>query len=345
MRRSIAISAVLCACAASPIVQAQDGPYHFAKEIQIGGEGGWDYLSVDSAAHRLYVTHGTKVVVIDTQAGKVAGEIADTPGVHGFAIAADLGRGFASNGRENKASIVDLKTLATLQKVDTGENPDAILYEPTHHEVYTFNGRGKSATVFDAKSGKVVATVALGGKPEFAQDDAKAGRIYVNIEDQNTIQVIDSAAHKVVDTWSIAPGESASGMAFDADHHRLFIGCENKLMLMIDTTSGKVVYSVPIGEGVDSNWYDAGTELAFSSNGRSATVTVAHEESPAMLKVVQTLKTVPGARTMALDPATHTIYLAATDYEPQAAGSKERPKPVPGTFRVLVYEKAARSTK
>lgn len=317
--------------------RAQDGPYRFSKEIAVGGDGGWDYLSVDPAAHRLYVSHATKVVVIDTQAGKIVGEIADTPGVHGFALAPDLGRGFASNGRENKASIVDLKTLKTIQKVDTGENPDCILYEPSKHEVYTFNGRGKSATVFDATSGKVVATIPLEGKPEFAQADPKAGRIYVNIEDQNAIKVIDSAAHKVVDTWSIAPGESASGMAIDLTTHRLFIGCDNKLMLMIDSTTGKVAYSVPIGEGVDSNWFDPGTKLAFSSNGGPGTVTIAREDSPASLKVIQTLNTRRGARTMALDPSTHTIYLAATDYEPQAPGSKERPKMVPGTFRILVY--------
>ncbi|HWW88292.1 MAG TPA: hypothetical protein VNZ26_32070, partial [Vicinamibacterales bacterium] len=178
MRNTIAVCAVVLTSAVG--LQAQDGPYKFSKEIAIGGEGGWDYLSVDSAAHRLYVTHGTKVVVVDTQAGKVAGEIADTPGVHGFAIAADLGRGFASNGRENKVSIVDLKTLKTIQKVDTGENPDAIMYEPTKKEVYAFNGRGKSASVIDAQSGKVVATIPLGGKPEFAQTDPSAGKVYVN---------------------------------------------------------------------------------------------------------------------------------------------------------------------
>src|SRR5512140_2118693 len=175
------LAAVLLVLAFPFAAHAQDGPYKFSKEIVVGGDGGWDYLSVDPAAHRLYVSHATKVVVIDTQAGKVVGEIADTPGVHGFAVASDLGRGFASNGRENKASIVDLKTLKTIQKVDTGENPDSILYEPTRHEVYTFNGRGKSATVFDANSGKVVATIPLEGKPEFAQADPKAGRIYVNI--------------------------------------------------------------------------------------------------------------------------------------------------------------------
>ena len=192
--------------------------------------------------------------------------------------------------------------------------------------------------MIDAQSGKVVATIPLEGKPEFAQADPKAGKVYVNIEDQNAIKVIDTAKHAVTATWPIAPGEAASGMAFDLDNHRLFIGCENKLMLMIDSNSGNVVYSVPIGEGVDANSFDPGTKLAFSSNGGAGTVTVAHEESPSVLKVVQTLKTARGARTMTLDPVTHTIYLAATDYEPQAPGSKERPKAVPGTFSILVYQ-------
>ena len=338
MRNRMAMLTLVGCIAAAGSLLAQEGPYRFQKEIPIGGEGGWDYLSVDPAAHRLYVTHGTKVVVVDTQAGKVVGEIADTPGVHGFAIAADLGRGFSSNGRENKASIVDLKSLKTLQKVDTGENPDAILYESVHHEVYTFNGRGKSSTVFDAQSGKVVATIPLEGKPEFAQADPKAGKVYVNIEDLNAIKVIDTATHKVTATWPIAPGDTASGMAIDLEHQRLFIGCDNKLMLMIDSTSGKVIYSVPIGEGVDSNWYDPATKLAFSSNGDAATVTIAREESPTVLKVVQTLKTRRGGRTMALDPVTHTIYVVVTDYEAQPAGSKDRPKPVPGTFRLLAYQ-------
>jgi DNA-binding beta-propeller fold protein YncE len=329
--------AVLVGLAASGSLQGQEGPYRFSREIPIGGEGGWDYLSVDPAAHRLYVAHATKVVVIDTQALKVAGEIADTPGVHGFAIASDLGRGFASNGKENTSSIVDLKTLKTIQKVDTGENPDAILYEPGRHEVYAFNGKGKSATVFDAQSGKIVATIPLEGKPESAQADATAGKVYVNIEDLSAIKVIDTATHRVSATWPIAPGEAATGMAIDLEHHRLFIGCDNKLMLMIDTTNGKVAYSVPIGEGVDSNWYDPATKLAFASNGDSGTVTIAREETPAVVKVIQTLKTTKGARTMALDPSTHTIYLAATDYEPHPAGSKERPKAKAGTFKVLVY--------
>ena len=295
MRHALAVLFV-AGCATFGVLHAQDSPYRLAHEIAVGGEGGWDYLSVDAAAHRLYVSHATKVVAIDTQANKMVGEVTDTPGVHGFAIAAELGRGFSSNGRENKVSIVDLKTLKTIQKVDTGENPDAIMYEPGRKEVWAFNGRGKSATV------------------------------------------IDAATHTVSATWPIAPGEAASGMAIDLDNHRLFIGCENKLMLMIDSTNGNVMYSVPIGDGVDANAFDPGTKLAFSSNGGAGTVTVAREESPSVLKVVQTLKTVRGARTMTLDPMTHTIYLAATDYEPQAPGSKERPKAVAGTFRILVYQ-------
>ena len=282
--------------------------YKFLKEIPVGGEGGRDYLSVDQYARRLYVSHATKVVVIDIDKDVVVGEIADTPGVHGFAIAPELGRGFSSNGRENKASIVDLKTLKTLAKVDTGENPDAILYDTAQQEVYTFNGRGKSATVFDARSGQVIATIALSGKPEFAAADPKARHVYCNLEDKNEVAVIDVTTHKVVTTWPIAPGEEASGMAFDGQHHRLFLGCGNKLMVMMDSTNGKVVDKAPIGQGVDACKFYRATQFAFSSCG-DGTVTIAHEDSPDKLTVVQTLKTEPRARTMALDPKTHRIYL------------------------------------
>jgi YVTN family beta-propeller protein len=337
MRQLFSIAAILCLTAVSG-VQGQEGPYHAGPAIQIGGEGGWDYLSVDSAAHRLYVSHATHVVVIDTQTNKVVGDIPDTPGVHGFAAVAELGKGFSSNGRENKVSVVDLKTLKLIQKIDTGENPDWIVYEPSKKEVYTMNGRGKSASVIDTATLKVVATIPLEGKPETAMVDAKAGKIYINMEDLNSVKVVDIATHKVSATWPAAPCESASGMAIDLASHRLFLGCDNKLMVMMDSTSGKVVYSVPIGEGVDANSFDPQTKLAFASNGGAGTVTVAKEDSASLLKVVQTIKTVRGARTMTLDPATHTIYLAATDYEPQAPGAKDRPKAVAGTFRVLTYQ-------
>jgi len=319
---------------------AADTSYQLVKKIPVGGEGGWDYLSVDSAARRLYVTHATKVVVIDIDKNEVVGEIADTKGVHGFAIAADLGLGFSSNGQENKASIVDLKTLKTISKVDTGENPDSILYVRDQQEVYTFNGRGKSATVFEAKSGKVVATIPLPGKPEFAVVDRKAGRVYNNIEDTNQVVAIDFKTHAVVATWPIAPGEGPSAMAIDIANHRLFLGCGNKLMVVMDSESGKVVTTVPIGDGVDAVAYDPGTKLAFAST-RDGNVTIAREETPDKLTVVQTLATAVGSKTMALDRRTHNIYLGAANYEAPAAqapgAAKPRPKMVPGSFSVLVF--------
>lgn len=327
---------------ASARLGAAGATYHLLKEIPIGGEGGWDYLSVDSASHRLYVTHGNQVVVIDTQADKVVGEIAETPGVHGFAVAPDLGRGFASNGRENKVSIVDLATLKTLSKVETGANPDCILYEPDRKEVYAFNGRSGSATIFAATTGQVIATVALGGKPEFAQADPEAGRVFNNLEDKSEVVALDTKTHEVVNRWPIAPGEEASGMAIDLAHHRLFLACGNEKLVMLDTTSGKVVASVPVGPGVDAASFDPGTQLAFVSAGGNGTVTIAHEDAPDQLTVVQTLTTERGARTMTLDPATHRIYLASAKFEApsgQAPGGGRRRSPmVPGSFKVLVYE-------
>ncbi|HTL66082.1 MAG TPA: YncE family protein [Lacunisphaera sp.] len=317
-----------------------DGPYHFLKEIPIGGDGGWDYLSVDPAAHRLYVSHGTEVVVVDTARDEVVGTIADTPGVHGLAVAADLQRGFTTNGRENKVGIVDLATLRTLAKVDTGANPDGMLYVGSTHEVYAFNGRGQSVTIIDAPTGRVAATVPLGGKPEFATVDEAAGRVYDNLEDRSEIVVLDAHSHAVVAHWPIAPGEEASGMAIDVAHHRLFLGCGNQLMAMVDSTNGRVVATVPIGRGVDANAFDPGTGLAFASCG-DGTVTVAREETPDKLTVVQTLVTEPRARTMTLDPVTHRIYLATAKFEAPAEtaaeGRRSRPKMVPGSFKVLVY--------
>lgn len=324
----------------NPPIHAAEAPYHLLKEILVGGEGGWDYLSVDEAGRRLYVSHATKVVVVDIDKLEVAGEIADTPGVHGFALAQELQRGFSSNGKEAKVSIVDLKTLKTLSKVGTGDNPDAIIYEPGRGEVYAFNGRGLSATVIEAGSGKVAATISLPGKPEFAAADPKAGRVYVNIEDKNEVVAIDTKTHEVVNTWPIAPGEEASGLAIDPAHHRLFLGCHNKLMVMMDSDNGKVIASVPIGDRVDANAFDPGTQLAFSSNG-DGTLTIAREKTPEKLVVVQTLKTEPGARTMALDPRTHNIYLASAKFEPMPAPKpgepRQRPKIIPGTFKILVY--------
>ena len=336
---TLCLSAALLGFSPHAVAQTAN-QYQFLKDIPVGGEGGWDYLTVDSKGRRLYVSHATKVVVIDLDKETVVGEITNTPGVHGLAVAPELGRGFTSNGGENKSSIVDLKTLQTLSRVETGQNPDGMLYEPSRQEVYMFNGRGQSATVFAAKTGELIATIPLQGKPEFAVADPKTGRVYNNLEDKSEVAVIDTGTHKVVNRWPINPGEEASGMAIDLAHDRLFLGCGNKQMIMMDSTTGKVVTAVPIGSGVDANAFDPGTQLAFASCG-DGTVTIAHEDSPDKLTVVQTLKTKPRAKTMTLDPQTHKIYLGSAEFEtpPQAqpGGQRSRPKALPGTFKILVY--------
>jgi len=319
---------------------AAEEPYRTLTEIKVGGAGGWDYLSVDAAARRLYVSHATKVVVIDIDRNVVAGEVTPTPGVHGFAVAPELGRGFVSNGRDNSAGIVDLKTLKILSTVPTGENPDCILYEPGHKEVYTFNGRGHSATVFDARTGEVRSTIPLPGKPEFAVVDVKAGRIYNNIEDTSQIVVIDTAKRAVVATWPIAPGEEASGLAIDLAHHRLFIVASNRMMIMMDSTSGKVLSTLPIGPGVDAAAYDPETGLAFASSS-DGTLTVAKPDASGTLTRVQTLATPRRSRTMTLDPKTHRLYVSAADFgpaPPATEGRRSRPQMVPDSFRVVAYE-------
>lgn len=317
-----------------------NGPYHFIKDIPIGGGGGWDYLSLDSTHQRLYVSHSTHIVVIDLNTDKVVGEITNTPGVHGIALAPELNRGLATDGRESKASLVNLKTLHTLLKADTGEGPDGMLYDPGKQQFYTFNGRADSSTVIDAKSGKVVANIPLGGRPEFATADPAAGRVYDNLEDRSEVAVIDTQTHQVIHRWPIAPGANASGMAIDTAHHRIFCGCHNGKMVMINTTNGKVVAGVPIGRGVDADAFDPGTQLAFASCG-DGTTTIAHEDSPNQLTVVQTLKTERGARTMALDPKTHKIYLVTAKFQPRTPGATGRRRRfgriVPGSFKVLVY--------
>jgi YVTN family beta-propeller protein len=333
--------AVLALSSAIALQNAAAGDvYKFLTEIPIGGEGGWDILTIDPAARRLYVSHSTKVVVVDLEKNAVAGEITDTPGVHGFIAVPDTGRGFSTNGKENKSSVVDLTTLKTVSKIDTGANPDAFAYDGKRGELYIFNHSGDSASVIDAKNAKVIATISLGGSPEFGVSDDAAGRIYCNLEDKNEVAVIDAAKHEVVARWPLAPGTEPTGIALDAAHHRLFAACHNRVMEMLDTTTGKVVGSVPIGAGVDGCAFDDATQLAFASCGEGTT-TIAKEEGPEKLTVVQTLKTERSARTMAIDPTTHRIYLPSAQFEPApspAPGvSPMRPKMVPNTMKLLVY--------
>lgn len=334
--RHIALVFSLTFALAGSFAAQTAGPYTSLGQIPIGGEGGWDYLTVDHAAHRLYVSHATKVEVIDLDSRKVIDQIPDTAGVHGFAIAPELGRGFSSNGRANTSTIIDLKTLKPLGTVPTGGNPDAIFYEPSRKEVYTMNGSGESATVFDATTGRVVATIPLGGKPEAVVEDLPSNRLFVNIEDTGAIGVIDIRTHTLVATWPLAGCEEPTGLGYDPGSHRLFSACANKVMAVTDSTNGKRVTTAPIGEGADGAAFDPGTGYAFASNGADGTVTIAHLDNPNTLTVVQTLTSQISGRTMILDPASHQIFVPAATAQPNPSGSG-RPQAVPGTFRVLMF--------
>lgn len=319
------------------------GPgYHVVKTFKLGGEGGWDYLLADPEMHRLYISRGTHVVVIDADTGKSVGDIADTPGVHGIALAPDLGRGFTSNGQEGTVSIFDIKTLATSNKVKVGgENPDAILYDPASKRVFTFNGRSHDSTAIDAATGKVVGMIKLDGKPEFAASDGK-GEVFVNIEDKSELTVIDANKLEVKNTWPLAPCTEPSGLAIDREHRRLFAGCDNKMMAVVDADSGQVLATPTIGEGVDAAGFDPKTGLAFASCGEGV-LTVIKEESPDKFAVVENVPTQKGARTMALDTKTHTVYTVTAQFGPPPAPTAENPHPrrsiVPDSFVVLVVSR------
>ncbi|HET7174948.1 MAG TPA: YncE family protein [Gammaproteobacteria bacterium] len=324
--------------AAAPAFAAAPAHYKLEKSILLGGDGGWDYLTYDADGQRLFLSRATRVMVVDPVSGKVLKEIPGTDGVHGIALAHDLGKVFTSNGHESTVTVFSLKTLEQTDKVKvTGENPDAIVYEPITRRVFTMNGRSDSSTVIDAASDKVVATIPLDGRPEFAVADGK-GKVFVNIESKSELSEIDAATGKVVKTWSLAPCESPSGLAMDKEHRRLFSGCDNKLMAVSDADTGKVVATFPIGEGVDATRFDPGTQLVFSSNGEG-TLTVAHEDSPDKYTVLENAPTQKFARTMALDPATHTVYLVTADVKVEPSvpeGQRPKRTVLPNSFRVLV---------
>lgn len=342
MRKQM-LSILLCACACALSIPAlAASQYELKQKYVIGGEGGWDYLTYDAAGKRLFVSRATRVQVIDPVKGSVIAEIPNTTGVHGIALAHDLGKGFTSNGRENSVTVFDLKTLQETAKIklDGGENPDAIIYDPASKRVFTFNGRSKNASAIDAATSTAVGNIALDGRPEFAAADG-AGMVYVNIEDKSEIQAIDAKKAAVVGTWPLNGCEEPSGLAIDPKHHRLFSGCHNKVMAVTNAETGKVITTVPIGEGVDANGFDPGTELAFSSNG-DGTLTVVHEDAPDKFSVVQNATTLRGARTMALDPASHNVYLVTAEFEeqpPAKEGDRPRRSMKPGTFTLLVMER------
>lgn len=315
--------------------------YEVKQKYVLGGDGGWDYLTFDPAGKRLFISRGTHVMVVDPYKGSSIGDIPNTTGVHGIALAQDLGKGFTSNGRENTVTVFDLKTLKETAKIKIdGENPDAILYDPATHRVFTFNGRSKNSTVIDAAKDTVVATIPLDGKPEFGAADGK-GKVFVNIEDKSELTAIDAKNAKVLNTWPLAPCEEPSGLAIDQKHHRLFSGCHNKMMAVTDADTGKVIATPAIGEGVDANAFDPEQELAFSSNG-DGTLTVVHEDSPDKFSVVDNATTEKFARTMALDTTNHDVYEVTAQIEeapPAKEGERPRRTMKPGTFTLLVVGK------
>ena len=287
------------------------GGYHVTKKIPIAGEGSWDYLTVDESARRLYVSHGTQVEVLDVDSGAIVGKIANTLGVHGIAIAPDLGRGFVSNGQSSTVTIFDLKTLKTIADVPTGKKPDAIIYDPATSRVFAFNGGSNSATAIQAADGKVAGTVDLGGGPEFAVADG-SGYVYDNLEDESLVLKINSRSLKVEQRWPTAPCASPSSMAMDRPNRRLFIGCRSKVMAVMNADTGQVITTLPIGDHVDATAFDPDSRLIFNSNGEG-TITVIHQDSPDKYSVVENVKTLPRAKTMTLDPKTHQLFLSTAE--------------------------------
>jgi YVTN family beta-propeller protein len=339
MRRWLpALLAVLVA--AATLAAAAPG-YKVVNTYKVGGDGGWDYLTADAAARRLYISRATHVIVLDPDSGKVVGDIADTPGVHGIALAPELGRGFVSNGREGTVSIFDLKTLATIAKVKVGENPDAILYDPATKRVFTFNGKSQDSTAIDAAKGTVLGTIKLDGKPEFAASDGK-GEIFVNIEDKSELTAIDPSKLEVKVKWPLAPCESPSGLSMDRKNRRLFAGCDNKMMAVVNADTGKVLATPAIGDGVDATTFDEETGLAFASCGEGV-LTVVREESPDKFSVAENVPTQPGARTLALDSKTHNVFVVTAKFGPPPAATGDNPHPrrsiLPDSFVVLVVGK------
>jgi DNA-binding beta-propeller fold protein YncE len=310
--------------------------YHVLKTIPIGGDGGWDYCTVDSRARRMYISHATHVVVLDADTGAIVGDIPDTEGVHGIALAPDLGRGFVSDGRTNSVTIFDLKSLKVLGVTDTGgQNPDAIFYDAGSKRVFAFNGGTGNVTVINGVDGSVVTMFPVGGKPEFAAG-AGDGHVFVNIEDKSELLEIDAQKPAALRRWPLAPCTQPSGLAMDAKHHRLFAVCDNNVMAVVNSDTGAVIATPKIGDGPDAAGFDPRTGLAFSSNGGSGTLTVVREDSPDKFTVVEDVPTKKYARTMAIDYKTHNIFLPVADFEAVTPPGQRRPPMKANSFEVLL---------
>ena len=343
IRRGVFVCLLLvCQCAATSAQTKSPSGYHVVKQVKLGGEGGWDALAFDAKGNRLFISRSTHVMVVDADTGAMVGDIPDTQGVHDIALVEDLDKGYTSNGRASTVTVFDLKTLKVLKQIPVGKNPDAIIYDPASKRVFTFNGASNDATAIDAKTDTVAGTIPLGGKPEFAVSDGK-GRVYVNLEDKSTLVELDSRKLAVEASWPLAPGKEPSGLAIDRKHGRLFAACSNKLLVVVSADNGKVLTTLPTGSGTDGAEFDPGTDLAFSPNGGDATLTVIHEDSPDKFTVLENVPTQRGARTIALDPKKHRIFLITAEFGPPPAPTPERPRPrpsiVPGSFTLLVVGK------
>jgi DNA-binding beta-propeller fold protein YncE len=318
--------------------QAGNPTYHVIREMRLGGDGRWDYIVFDTAAHRLFIARQTRVMVVDPASGTLLAEIPGLDGAHGIALVNQTGHGFATSGRDSSVTMFDLETLRVLGRIKAAEDADAVLYDPVSKRVLTFNGDAGSSTVIDPASGKVIGSIALGGKPEFGVS-AGDGKVYVNLEDKARVAEIDPVGMRVTRSWSIAPCAEPTGLAIDPAHHRLFSACHNRLMAISDATAGSTIATVPIGEGVDGAAFDPATRLAFASNG-DGSMTVVHEDGPATFRVVATVPTRRGARTLALEERSHRIFTVTADFGPTPAATAEQPHPrpslVPGSFRLLV---------
>jgi YVTN family beta-propeller protein len=310
-RRSLHLAAIVCVAIALLGAAASSGGHNIIKKIPIPGEGSWDYLTVDDGARRLYVSHGTQVEVLDVDSGAIVAKIPNTPGVHGIAIAPELGRGFISNGQSSTVTIFDLKTLNKISEVPTGKKPDAIIYDPATSRVFAFNGGSNSVTVIEAADGKVAGTIELGGGPEFAAADG-AGHVFDNLEDESLVLKIDSRKLTVEQRWKTAPCQAPSSMAMDRPNHRLFIGCRSHVMAVMNADTGQVITTLPIGDHVDATAFDPESRLIFNSNGEG-TITVIRQDDPDKYSVVENVKTLPRAKTMALDAKTHQLFLSTAE--------------------------------
>ena len=332
------VASVFTLCATA-VLAAQAPSYHVVAAYRLGGEGGWDYIALDTVRNRLFIARSNRIMVVDPDKRTLLGEIPGLDRAHGIAFSYATGRGFATSGADSSVTMFDLATLKVLGHTRVDADDDAILYDSASTHIFTMNGDAHTASVIDAASGKRIGTIALGGQPEFAVSDG-AGKVYVNLEDRGAIVELDPRAMKVTRRWSIAPCESPTGLAMDAAHGRLFSVCRNRIMAISDVRAGKLDTTVPIGSGVDGARFDPATGDAFASNGEG-TLTVVRESSPSEFRVAQTVPTISGGRTMELDPRNHRVYVVGARFgearaEPTAGSPRRRSPMIPGSFTLLV---------